>query len=208
MARYNRSTRGLAMAAYRKAKNVENTMAPEIKAYTIDTLPNTITALGNIFDLVGAGSGFAGVQQGVAINDRTGDSIHLRRFVMRGIIKRSQTAAIETVRMIIFRGNEGFNGLVPAPGFILEAVDVYSSKNQQNRYVTKTLYDEVFTVDNVAKQYHEINLNIKLDWDVQFETGIPVPSMGGLYMLLLGTTSTVANQPQWEGFMRISYTDA
>lgn len=211
MARYNKknhSAYGMAKAAYAKAITVEKELAPENKVYIIDTIPVLITQLGNIYDLVGAGSGYAGIQQGVSVNDRTGDSIKLRRLRVRGIVKRSQAAAIETVRMIIFQGKESYNGLVPTPSYYLQSLDVYSSKNDQNRFASKTLYDQVFTVDDVAKQYHEINLNIPLEWRTQFEPGIPVPSMNGLYMLLMSSTGTVANQPSWEGYFRITYNDA
>lgn len=206
---YRRKTAfGIAKAAYSLAKTVQKDIAPEYKTYIIDTIPVVISHLGNVYDLVGAGSGYAGIQQGIAHDDRTGDHIRLQRIVMRGIIKRSQTAAIESVRMIIFRGKEGFGGSVPTPSFYLQSLDVYSSKNDTNRYVTKTLYDNVIVVDDVKNQYHEINLNLSLDWPCSFEPSIPTVSSGGLYMLLLGSTGTVANQPSWEGYFRLTYTDA
>lgn len=206
--RYGNSAKSLAIQALKKIKYVEKEVAPENKVYIIDTIPVVVTQLGNVYDLIGAGSGYAGIQQGISINDRTGDAIKLQRMVLRGIVKRSQTAAIETVRLIIFRGKEDFGGAVPSPSYILESLDVYSCKNVVNRFATKTLYDKVFIVDDVKNQYFEFNINMPLNWNVTFETGLPVPSMGGLYMLIMSSTGTAANQPSWEGYFRITYTDA
>lgn len=196
----------MAKAAYATAKEVEREIAPEYKNYVINTIPVVISNLGAVYDLIGAGSGYAGIQQGVSINDRTGDSIKLHRMVARGIIKRSNAASIETVRMIIFKGKSE-EGASYVPADILDSIDVYSNKNEQNRYNSKFLYDEIFVLDDVKSQYHEIKLNMELNWDTQFEPGIPSVSNQGVWMLLLSSASA-GNQPSWEATFRTSYTDA
>lgn len=202
---FNKSSAyGLAKAAYSTAMFVKDAVNIEYKIYRIETIPTTFNNLGVIYDLVGSNSGFAGIQQGITVNDRIGDSIKLQRMVFRGLIQKNAAATINSVRIIVFKG-KAEAGLMYSPADILESLNVYSGKNDDNRYNTKILYDEVKVIDSVKSQYLELDWNIELNWHCKFEESLTTIADGGLYMLLLSSAST--NLPVWDGVFRITYTD-
>lgn len=203
--RFNKSsTYQLAKAAYATANFVKDAVNIEYKVYRIETTPVTFNNLGVVYDLIGSNSGFSGIQQGTTINDRIGDSIKLQRMVFRGLVQLNSLATINAVRIIVFRG-KAEAGLMYSPSDILESLNVYSGKNENNRYNTNILYDEVKIIDNVKSQYIELDWNIELNWHTKFEAGATTIADGGLYMLLL--TGAVTNLPAWDGVFRITYTD-
>lgn len=198
------STRSMARAAYRKAKKVERELAPEAKSYRIATIPVVMSNLGVVYDLIGNGSGYGGIVNGTNNGDRVGDRIKLLRLVFRGIIQKPVLNPISSVRVIVFKGTADNGGYVTSD--ILESLSVYSGKNEEKRYNTKFLFDEVFVLDDAKQGYVEFDWNIKLGWETQFTPGAALVEDGGLYMLLLTTSAT--NQPSWDGVFRISYTDS
>lgn len=198
------STYQLAKAAYSTANYVKDMVNIEYKVYRIETTPTTFNNLGVIYDLIGSNSGFAGIQQGITVNDRIGDSIKLQRMVFRGLIQKNAAATINSIRIIVFQG-KAEAGLMYSTADILESTNVYSGKNENNRYNTKVLYDEVKVIDSVKSQYLELDWNIELNWHAKFEAGVTTIADGGLYMLLL--TGASVNLPSWDGVFRITYTD-
>lgn len=207
------SAYGLAKAAYSTANFVKDMVNIEYKTHMLDPIgPLPIDSTGAVMELVAESNGaayFPGISQGDGNDQRIGDSIKLQRCVFRGTLVKHSSATVSLVRVILFRG-KAEDGKVYTVGDILGtgaagAHTVYSSKDEDNKYNTKILYDELFILDSVKSQYVEFNWNKELNWHTRYVAASNVIAEGGLNLLMFSTEAV--NAPVLNGCFKISYTD-
>jgi len=207
--RFNKSSAyGLAKAAYSTAMFVKDAVNIEYKEHVVNVTPTPLDAEGNVWELVsnGALSGTS-IQQGIQNGERIGDSIKLQRLTFRGLLVKNSDQPLSAVRIILFKGKaEGGEQYLPSD--ILQNLDVFSPKLEENKFNTKFIYDEVFIVDSVKSQYVEFDWNKELNWHCNYVAGANTVGDGGLYLLMVTTAaSTPGGVPVWSGTFKITYTD-
>lgn len=159
---------GIAKKAYKIAKFVAGAINVEYKYFINGSSLTANTWNGNIVSLLYP-------SQGVAANERVGDSIKMKDLVIRGEWNRNVAGLTsEVCRVIVFIDKEG---LITLGSQLLETTgtygSVYSQKNENNRYLTKTLYDRSFVVNNTDNQQRFFKIILKgLNHHVHFLTGL------------------------------------
>lgn len=146
--------------------------------------------------------------QGVGASQRTGDSIKIKDLIIRGEWTRN-TAGLtsESCRLIIFIDKE--NSVSQGSDFLQTTGTygaVYSEKNEDNRYKTKTLYDRTFDVNNYNRQSNKFKIVLKkLNHHIHFVNGTNTIKNNEIKMLLI--TQSPTNGSEFTYISRFSYVD-
>lgn len=146
--------------------------------------------------------------QGIGATQRIGDSIKMKDLVIRGEWTRN-TAGLtsESCRLIIFVDKD--NDTTTGADFLQTTGtygSVYSEKNENNRYKTKTLYDRTFDVNNYNRQTNKFKIVLKkLNHHVHFQAGTTTVKNNEIKMLLI--TQSPTNGSEFTYISRFSYVD-
>lgn len=190
------SSKGLAKQALKTAKWVATLVNAEYKYFAYDQS-------GQTFDYNGVVLSLLGPAQGVAVNQREGDSIKMKNLTIRGDIIKGSVNAI--VRIIIFRDKD--NDIASAANFLqttASALAPYSYKNENNKFDTNTIYDRTISLTDMYPQ-HKFDMNFKIPFHVHFTAGTTTVKMNDIKILFISNLSI--NYPQVVFTSRISYVD-
>lgn len=191
----------VARKAFKIAKYVANAINVEYKYFLNGSSLSTNDWNGTIVSLLYP-------SQGIAANERTGDSIKIKDLVIRGEFNRNVLGLTsEVCRIIVFIDKEN---LVTTGSQFLQVTgsysSVYSQKSENNRYLTKTLYDKTFVVNNTDTQQRYFKIYLKnLNHHVHFLTGLSTVRNNEIKMLTI--CQSASNGAQFSYISRFSYVD-
>lgn len=153
--------------------------------------------------------------QGTTSGTRVGDSIKLQRLSGRGHIAWVNQAAppggtlTAAIRVILFRGKADNNrtyytNIAPDPMF--DQIGVLGAKTENQKYLTKFLFDRTYQLDVTRTNKINLNWNFPLNWHQNFRTGVTGIEDAGLYLIVVTDTGII---PACEFIMNysVSYTD-
>lgn len=186
------------------------------------------------FSLYGGSAGasivhLTAVPQGNTDGTRVGDELTLNSIHIRGIIFNGVGATANLyndVRVIIFQYNNLDNAplatevLLTNSIFGSTVVSAYSSRQIDYLAICHSLYDKTYHVEggvSNAANYANTGINTKhfeikvpMKWakkKIQFQTGT-TGCNNGIWMLVIGSSASVATNPQMAYVSTVSYTDA
>jgi len=143
--------------------------------------------------------------QGSGADQRTGDSIKLKDFVIRGVIDFNALGVPEMVRVVIFIDKQ--NAITTGAQFF-QTVGVYlateSEKNEDNKYETKTLFDRTFMVSNYKPQT-KFKYAMPIGYHTHFTKGTTAISNNALKMCYISQNPT--NSAKISYIVRTGYVD-
>lgn len=145
--------------------------------------------------------------QGTNVNQRTGDSIKLKTLTLRYSWERNPLTSLnqDICRIVIFLDKQ--NSITTGAQFFTAVGTLnapFQSKNPDTKFETKTLYDQICSVD----QYHPITTKqivIDLEDHVHFNTGTTNIDHNAIKMLLICQSPT--NGSQFSYNSRVTYID-
>lgn len=176
-----RSAANTAMQALRVANQVKGLLNVEFKYH--DTTQTGVAVSDD-----GIQPQICDPAQGDAQQQRDGDSIRVKRLVIRGYLKfDAQIADGSMVRLCVVRSTRG--ALAPLtnmidPNYYGTALSPIFHKNYENRKHYKIMKDLVFKVtpDTIAVPF---KINMKLDHKVEFDAGSTSPTANAFYLLCI-----------------------
>lgn len=144
--------------------------------------------------------------QGVGALQRTGDSIKMKTLTLRYAWERNPLGINnEVCRIVIFIDKENSITLGSQYFTAIGTVNApFQSKNPDNKYDTKVLYDKLHYVDTYRPVTVK-SLVINIDEHCHFNIGTTTVDKNALKMLLISQTAT--NGPQFTYNSRVSYVD-
>lgn len=149
------------------------------------------------------------IAQGDSAGQREGNSVKLQRLVVRGTVLKNASATNTRCRIIVFHDKDD---TVSAVTDVLDGTAVatvnapMATKNYDNRFKTKILYDKMMLLDtyNISRTF---KINIPLNFHAMYDsTGATDHSKGVLRCIMI-TNETGANYPTVTYFGHVSYTD-
>lgn len=184
--RYNKKAatgwKNLAYKAFKTAKFVAGLVNAEAKYFEANLTATAQTYNGQIVPLCYP-------SQGIAVNQREGDSIKMKNLTIRGDIVFNGTKS-ETVRLIIFNDKEN---QATTAGDILEytgsSLSVYSGKNPNLRFDSKILYDKTFIID-ANTPIRKFDVVLKIGLHVNFAAGTTTINNNALKILIIGQNAS------------------
>lgn len=157
------------------------------------------------------------IAQGTGTNNREGDVLNLKRFMLRGyFVNDGTTPADVIVRIIVFRAKQSNNALMNN-NLYLEHQTINSLRRMAHKTRFKTYFDQTFTMatpnntDGVAPI-----IPIKIQFNMKSKAQFNGNANGGsyldqeknsLWMLVLGSNATVDN-PHLYYNTRLTYYDS
>lgn len=183
------------------------------------------------------------IQQGDTNNDRTGLVIKAQNLSIRGqviytsaqdTVAATTTSALfynqqATCRLIVFSaksnqsGSSNFTSYDNTGNYIPYFLDTasgaysegpYNPKGPEVRYVTNTLYDQMFAVDKYNPN-HTLDINIPLNFRVTYNDITSSAQENGIYFLIIcdrdepnSIPLLELNAPAFKGNFRLSFTDS
>lgn len=201
---FARSAASTAMQALRVANQVKGLLNVEFKYHDTTQSNTNIDDNGiepNIFDPA----------QGSAQEQRDGDSVRVKRVVIRGSLKYdSDIATGSVVRLMIVKSTRGL--LSPGsnmvdPNYRGNVLAPYFHKLYENRKHYKIIYDKTMTVSasNIARSF---KINLKLDDKVEFDEGTANSTVNAFYLMAVSDAPNAgADFPQITYVSRIYYVD-
>lgn len=197
----------LAKAAYSTANFIKDAVNIEYKECVNElTLANPFDNPGFIYSFIdlNAPNGI-GIPQGTANGERIGDSVKLQRLTLKAIMIKHPVAVVTAFRVILFRGKSERGGTYVPADILENPAILFSSKSEDERYTTKFLHDQIYTLDSAKNQCITFDWDYELNWHANYEAGTSVIEEGGLYLYIvqLGTGSA----PSFTMSSRITYTD-
>lgn len=191
---------GTAVKALAIAKKVADMVNTEYKAQqvTISDTPNT----------TGSVTTLSLMSQGIAEHERVGDSVKLQRYSGRMSFTQHASATSTIVRMIIFQGKQERGNPYNIGEIIYNgsSTSVISPKNYDQRFNTKIMFDKTYTLSKQGTTVKMLDLNLPLNWHLEYEDNTTSIFNGGLYMVLISNEAT--NTPTVKGELRLTYTDS
>lgn len=150
---------------------------------------------------------------GTGESQRIGSSCKPLHLTIRGVINVAVAGNEQQLcRVIIFRGKNE-NGVAYTPSDILESSAVGTAfapvctKNWDDRFRTKILYDKTFVVNKTAAATEkQFKFSKKLFGHTQFHAATTDVENGGIYVLTIADTA--ANGPHAAFYMRTSFSDS
>lgn len=143
-----------------------------------------------------------------AVGEREGDSVKMKTLTMRFAWEYNSAIGAninDIVRIIIFIDKE--NSIANASDFLVGTgtnTSVFTPKNRNNLYKTKTLYDEHFCLD----QYNPClakNLILEVPFHQRFQVGTGTAESNALKMILI--TQQPVNGSKFSYYSRLTYID-
>lgn len=189
---------GLAYKALRLARKVADAVNIEYKIF------DTTVSSGGAIDYTGGLTTLNALSQGVADNQRIGDSAKIQNHIIRGYLTRNGADCIVRMMLIWDEQNQA-----AATSDILESVSsvqsVCSPKNYDLRFRSKVLFDKTFTLtanNPLIKVENVMSPNLH----TQFNQSTNTIRTGALKLLLVSNL-TVSSLPTFVYYSRISFTD-
>jgi len=188
---------GTAVRALRLAKRLADAVNIEYKEFRVQQNP-TPTFNGSV-------SLLNDVPQGSAQSQRIGDSYKAQTLTLRGIVSAGAALA-ESVRIIVYLDKQN---LITTGAQLLDNAGggfaVISSKQEDNKYQTRILYDRLFHVSPgyQPKQYFE--MVIPINEHVHFTAGTTTIKDNALRILSIGQLAAPTATVLWQSYL--SYTD-
>lgn len=189
----------LAKTAFKTAKFVAGLVNVEYKYYDIGAGLVTSTWNGAIVNLCQPA-------QGITALTRTGDSIKIKNLTFRGEFNKNVLGiASEVVRMIIFWDKQNvINTVADFLQYTGLYGSVYSQKNENTKYETKTLYDRSYIINSTYQQ-RKFDVVLKINQHCNFQAGSTTIDTGALKVLYIGQSPI--NGPQFSYNSRCTYID-
>ena len=189
----------LAKTAFKTAKFIAGIVNTEYKYFDIGAGLTASTWNGAIVTLCQPA-------QGVTASQRTGDSIKIRNLTFRGEFSQNPLGiATEVARMIIFFDKQNvintvsqylqYTGLYGA---------VYSQKNENTKYETKTLLDRTYVINSTYQQ-RKFDIVLRIDQHCNFQAGTTTIDTGALKVLYI--SQAPINGPLFSYNSRCTYID-
>jgi len=166
-----------AMKALKLATKVAGFVNTEFKYVETNVSQQVILNTGTI------DAGICVPAQGITVNEREGDSIKIKNITFEGAWYRNGQDEICRIIVFIDKENEVIN-----PDDFLENVNtdtaVFSNKNQNNKFDSKTLWDAKFTLttDHPLARFKKI---IKVDQHMHFLAGATTVSNNCIKILFI-----------------------
>lgn len=164
-----------------------------------------------VFDLNGVILPMTYVSQGTDYTNRIGDSIKLQKIEFKAALVKSNSSITTTCRCIIFRDLDNY-GTAPTISDVLDAGaaggNVLAQYNWLNRERFSILYDEMFTLDQVANPGEMIGWKAAHEGHVKYVgTAAAAASngKGSIYILMVSDEAT--NTPTYRHSTRLTFTD-
>lgn len=194
--RYRRygSTRRIAIRAMRMSK-------PEYKFTSVsaDIVPDWN---GSLYDL-------NNLSQGITDTTRVGDSIYMCKCTLRMQIEIGNPLVPVVLRVIMFFDTQ--DKISTVTDYLSSAGNVYgvvAYKNQDNKYMTKTLYDRSFPLSSNGKDNFTVRAIVPVHKYSQYNQTVTSPVTGNLKLLFISNTNTAGAHPQVVWTTMLSYTDS
>lgn len=189
---------GLAYKALTLARKVADAVNIEYKISDTNSGPQGVDYSGGVLTML------SGISQGVADNQRIGDSIKVQNNMLRFSIARNGADSMVRVLLIWDKQNQ-----IAATSDVLEVVGSVnaplSPKHYDKRFRCKVLFDKTYTVDtNRSILTDECLLDI--NQHVQFSAGSTTEYTGDLILMTISNQATT-NLPTFQYYNRVSYTD-
>lgn len=131
---------------------------------------------------------------GDSVNERDGDSIKVKRCVIRGTINEDSSIALgSTVRLMVIQHKTGSMTVGVGPTGPQQVLDnayvgtgrgIFAHKEYDIRKHNKVLFDKYFQADANSKRSPFL-INLKLDFQIDYVTGTATPASNGLYLLAI-----------------------
>jgi len=186
-----------AYSAYKLAHRLADKINPEYKEFRVQQNPTP--------DYNGAVSLINNMPQGTAQAQRVGDSVKMQTLTLRGIVSAGATLA-ETVRVIVFLDKEN---LITTGAQMLDNAGggyaVISSKQEDNKYQTRILFDRVFHVSPGYRPKQSFTAVIPINIHTHFTAGTTTIKDGALRILSIGQLAAPTATVLWQSYL--SYTD-
>lgn len=193
---------GTAVKALALAKKVADMVNVEYKFQPV-TIGTTVNSTGLILQNIFS------TTQGVGESEHTGDSIKVQRFSGRMSFVQHASAKSTIVRMVIFKGKQERGAATPYTIndilFDGNTTSVLSPKNFDERFNTKVIYDRTMTLSSSGTTVKVLDINLPINWHVEYESGLSSINNGGLYFALISNEAT--NTPTVTGSLKFTYTD-
>jgi len=156
----------------------------------------------------GAVSHVTAVQQGDGDSQRTGNSIFVRSYNLKGsIVHNAAGSNTQFVRVSVVQDKQQIGDTVPAYTDVYESASPYAHLNSNTVGRFKILYSRTYIVNNNDKTSCLLNINIPMRHHVRYNgTAGSDIQKGGLY-ICTSVDEPTANMPTWSGEMRLSYHD-
>lgn len=142
--------------------------------------------------------------QGLADNQRIGDSIKLQNFTFKYQCSRNTSDSI--IRVIIFEDKQNKIASVANLLSLTGTINaVTSPKNYDTRYQTRILYDKchILSSDNTTVMASAV---LPLNWHTQFNAGTQTVNTGDLKICYISNVSGVP-PPTFSYYSRLTFTD-
>lgn len=168
------------------------------------------------------------ISQGNTDTTRLGDELHLQRIQVRGTVQNNAGALSNPwnqVRMLIFQyksqdNNPSVDELLIASTASGGTRSCYSARNQDYLNIYNVLYDKMFIVEGGlanASNYGSsgryaqlVNVVVPLKYckrKIQYEASTS-NAVNGIYMVIIGSTASVTQNPTCVMQWTMSYTDS
>jgi hypothetical protein len=168
--------------------------------YTVVTTLSTTTQFHNFS---------ADISQGDAVNQRSGNVIHMVSLSLKMDMTCGDTTNL--IRFVLFKWHPNTTSDTPSALEVLQDNSTPTNICLGPLRITvpkrfRTLYDTTFTLDQV-KNFHLIRtVNVKLNWNCSYDTGLNTGSEQ-LYAMYV-SDSTIAPNPAFNWSAAFIYTDS
>lgn len=202
MTRYKRkdnftATADFARQGYYLAKRLARVVNVEVKNHDVVTSLG-VPATGIVHDL-------SVIAAGTTNNTRDGSGIKVMSLNLRGHIQIHASSVASSFRIILFRGKNE-NEIAPTVSTVLQAADVNSFKNEDNKFQTKILIDQTIQVGSqTSSRRKHVRFNEKLFGHINYSAATTDIESGGVYLLLISTEAS--NTPTFAYTSRLTYVD-
>lgn len=149
-----------------------------------------------------------GVANGDNDTSRTGNSIFVRNWNLKGLLYRSTAGdAVQMVRLSVILDTQQVSDTSPSYTDIYEVAQPWAHLNSNTVGRYKVLYSKVYTLDTVKSLSVPIEINLPMRHHIRYNgtSGTDIQK-GGLYLCAVSTQAT-ANYPILLGEYRLSYHD-
>lgn len=191
-----RAVGNTALRALHVANQVRQLLNVEYKVYDTYNTGTNISDDGFIFQVCNPG-------QGDGSSQRDGDSVKIKRLVIRGTINCDADQPLgSTVRLMVikteneylptgsggtalqdvFAGRDTSGNAIQTIG---SGIAIFSPKFYENRKNYRILWEKVIQTDDAYASRRPFKVNLKLNHDILFALGSTTPTSGGLALVAI-----------------------
>lgn len=183
----------------KKVKQLADAVNIEYKEFELQTNPTP--------DFNGTIVNLCVPAQGIAFNQRVGDSIKMQTLTIRGRIVAGPTLA-ESIRIIVFIDKE--NQITVGTDMLDNTGGIYATlgaKNEDNKYRSQVLWDRTFDVSPNDRPIINFQEVIQIDVHEHFTAGLTAIRDNSLKLMMISNLSSVSATAQVVWCSYVSYTD-